>query len=139
MAYVIALVHEEDGAYGISFPDFPGCVSGGASLDEALVRGAAALNFHVEGMLEDGDPLPVVRSLQEARADPAFQEDAVGAVLAVVPLDLPGKAVRINVSIEERLLDLIDRTAKASGESRSSFLASAARDRIMRLRTAEAA
>ncbi|MGB8365566.1 MAG: type II toxin-antitoxin system HicB family antitoxin [Rhizomicrobium sp.] len=32
--YVIALIHEEDGAYGISFPDFPGCVSGGNSLDE---------------------------------------------------------------------------------------------------------
>ena len=37
---VYALIHEENGAYGISFPDFPGCVSGGRSLDEALARGA---------------------------------------------------------------------------------------------------
>ena len=75
MASVIALVHEEDGAYGISFPDFPGCVSGGKSLDEAIGRGGAALAFHVEGLLEGGHPMPCIRSVEELRKDPAFRED----------------------------------------------------------------
>ena len=127
---VYALIHEENGAYGISFPDFPGCVSGGRSLDEALARGAETLMFHVAGMIEDGDPLPVLRTLEQLRSDPAFAEDSVNAVVAVVPVELPGRAVRVNVSIDEHLLDAIDRAARSAGQSRSAFLADAARARI---------
>src|SRR4051812_35930725 len=96
MASIIALVHEESGTYGISFPDFPGCVSAGASLDEALVRGAATLDFHVRGMVEDGDPLPMMRSYADLKRDPAFRNDAAGAIVTTVPFELPGRAVRIN-------------------------------------------
>jgi predicted RNase H-like HicB family nuclease len=127
---VLALIHEEDGVYGISFPDFPGCVSGGRSLDEALSRGRETLAFHVAGMVEDGDTLPVLRSLSEIRSDPCFAEDAAGAIVAAVPVDLPGRAVRVNVSIDEGLLDAVDRAARKAGQSRSAFLAEAARARI---------
>jgi predicted RNase H-like HicB family nuclease len=48
MVAVVALVHGEPGAYSISFPDFQGCVAGGATVDEALRRGREALAFHVE-------------------------------------------------------------------------------------------
>jgi predicted RNase H-like HicB family nuclease len=127
---VYALIHQEGGAYGISFPDFPGCVSGGSSLDEALVRGTETLTFHIAGMVEDGDPLPRLRSLDELKTDPAFVEDADGAVIAVVSVELPGKAVRVNVSIDSHLLDAIDKAARAAGQSRSAYLAGAARARI---------
>lgn len=127
---VYALIHEEGGAYGISFPDFPGCVSGGATLDEALARGRETLAFHVAGMIEDGDALPSLRSLTELKRDKDFVEDSDGAVIVAVPVDLPGKAVRVNVSIDEALLEAIDRRARALGQSRSSFLAEAARAHI---------
>lgn len=129
-SFVYALIHEEKGAYGISFPDFPGCVSGGRNLDEALARGAETLLFHVAGMAEDGDPLPVLHTLDQLKSDPAFIEDSEGAVIAVVPVELPGRAVRVNVSIDEHLLDAIDRAARAAGQTRSAFLAAAARARI---------
>jgi predicted RNase H-like HicB family nuclease len=128
--HVIAVIHEEDGAYGISFPDFPGCVSGGASLDEAIRRGAETLAFHVAGMIEDGDALPVLRTLQELHDDRHFRSDAKNAVAVAVPVELPGKAVRVNISIDERLLGAIDREAQARGENRSAFLAKAAKERI---------
>jgi predicted RNase H-like HicB family nuclease len=128
--FTYALIHDEDGAYGISFPDFPGCVSGGGSLDEALARGAETLMFHIEGMVADSDPLPVPRSLEQLRSDPMFLADSEGAVVAVVPVELPGKAVRVNVSMDEHLLDAIDRAARARGQTRSAFLAEAARARI---------
>ena len=67
-ARVVAVVHEEDGNYGISFPDFPGCVSAGATLDAAVERGRATLAFHVEGMVEDGDALPRMHSFVRACA-----------------------------------------------------------------------
>lgn len=127
---VYALIHEDDGAYGISFPDFPGCVSGGDSADEAIVRGRETLAFHVAGMVEDGDPLPHLRNLTELRDDPAFRDAVRDAIIALVPIDLPGRPVRVNVSIDEGLLDRIDRAAKARGETRSGFLAAAAKARL---------
>ena len=43
---------------------------------------------------------------------------------------VPGKPVRVNISIEDRLLDAVDRTARSRGQSRSAFLAEAAREKI---------
>jgi predicted RNase H-like HicB family nuclease len=131
--HVIALVHNEDDAYGISFPDFPGVASGGASLDEAVRRGTATLGFHVAGMVEDGEGLPVLRSIEELRRDRDFRADAKGAVVVAVPVELPGKAMRINISMDERLLSAIDREAAALGETRSAFLANAARARMQKV------
>jgi predicted RNase H-like HicB family nuclease len=127
-----ALIHEEDGIFGISFPDFPGCISTARSEDEVLRRGAEALAFHVEGMIEDGDVLPTLRSLSELRADPDFLADAVDAIVAIVQFDPPGRAIRVNISMEERLLESIDRAALAAGQSRSAYLADAARQRLKR-------
>ena len=128
MAY--ALIHEEAGVSGVSFPDFPGVVTTGRSAEEAIRKGTEALSFHVAGMLEDGDALPLLRSVAELQADAEFRADVEGAVVALVPFDLPAKAVRINVSMDEHLLGAIDRAAAAAGQSRSAFLAEAARMRI---------
>ncbi|MFI0844043.1 type II toxin-antitoxin system HicB family antitoxin [Mesorhizobium sp. IMUNJ 23232] len=130
MPLAYALVHEEDGVFGISFPDFPGCISTGRTEEEVLRKGAEALTFHVAGMVEDGDPLPVPRSLAELRADAGFQDAAAGAILTLVSVDLPGRAVRLNISMDETLLDAVDRAAAAAGQSRSAFLAEAARRRL---------
>jgi len=131
MPIAYALIHHEDGVYGVSFPDYPGAVSTGTTPEEAIRKGAEVLSFHVAGMDEDGDRFPMLRSLEELQADPDFAEDAQGAVVALVPFDLPAKSVRINVSMDERLLDAVDQAAKASGQTRSAFLAEAARKRIM--------
>jgi predicted RNase H-like HicB family nuclease len=138
MAQIVwALVHEEDGpkgrVYGISFPDFPGVVSGGSSLDQAITRGRETLAFHVAGMMEDGDPVPALRSLEELRTDKEIardMRDVKRVCIVEVPVELPGRPVRVNISIEDRLLDAIDRAAQAGGQSRSAFLADAARAKI---------
>lgn len=129
-SYVVALIHAEEGSYGISFPDFPGCVSGGATADEAVARGTSTLAFHVAGMIEDGDSLPLLRSLEELRSDPSFLAEAEGAAAVLVPVELPGRSLRVNISIDERLLQAVDRAADAAGQSRSAFLAEAARHRL---------
>jgi predicted RNase H-like HicB family nuclease len=131
MVAVVALVHGAPGAYGISFPDFPGCIAGGGTVDEALRRGRDALDFHVESMIEVGEVLPKVRDIAEIRADREFADDFTDALVAVVDADLPAKAVRVNISIDERLLDRIDRAAQATGETRSGFIAAAARQRLI--------
>jgi predicted RNase H-like HicB family nuclease len=130
MLHTIAFVHEERGRFGISFADFPGCISGGDSLDEAVVRGTATLASHVEAMAGEGLPMPRLRSLGEIIADPHDRETAADAVLVAVPVELPGRAVRVNVSLDENLLKRIDASARAAGQSRSAYLATAAEEKI---------
>lgn len=130
MARVVALIHEEEGAFGASFPDFPGATTVAGDLEMLYRKAAEMLAFHVGGMAEDGDGIPALRTLDELRKDPTFREDAEGAMIALIDVELPGKAVRVNISIEEHLLKRIDRAAEAAGESRSGFLAQAAKARL---------
>ena len=124
MSTYIALIDRAgDGSYGICFPDFPGCVSAGDTFEETIRAGAEALAFHAAAMREDGDPIPASRSLDAIAA----AEDwcaAAGSVVALVPL-LPSTArtVRINVTMDERLVAEIDSVTT----NRSAFLAEAAR------------
>lgn len=130
MSYAIAVIHEERGVYGISFPDFPGCISTAKSIDEAIFKGGQALGLHVAGMVEDGEPLPILRSVAQLRADPEFEDDFENATIAAVPVELPRRAVRVNISIDEGLLERVDRAAESAGQSRSAYLVDAAKRRI---------
>jgi predicted RNase H-like HicB family nuclease len=42
----------------VSFPDFPGCITAGSTLEEAREMAQEALAFHVRGLIEDGEALP---------------------------------------------------------------------------------
>ena len=131
---VVALIHKDEGtSYGISFPDFPGCISAGGTLDQVLASGTEALNAHIALMLEDGDPIPTPRGLDELRADPEFADDFDGAMVATVPAFVPGRRTqRVNITIDGDLLEEIDRAAKTFPGGRSGFLAQAAREKIAR-------
>lgn len=84
---IVALVHRSDEAFGISFPDFPGCVAGGVSLEEAIERGRRTIAVHLEGMAKDGEHLPQLRPIAVIAVDPSFQEDVDDAI-AVVNIDI---------------------------------------------------
>jgi len=126
---VVALIHEAKGVFGASFPDFIGCTTVANSLDAIIPKAAEALAFHVEGLIEDG-PLPPVRTLAQLRKDPIFREDPAGAMIALVPYAPPARAARINITLDESLLERVDRAAEAAGETRSGYLAAAARQRL---------
>ncbi len=131
MRYVAFIHHELEVGYGISFPDFPGCVSLGNTVDEAVRHGCEALAFHFEGMVSDGDPIPSPRTIEEIKADDELAEWRLGADIVFVPLLLDrGSSKRVNISIDRGLLDAIDDEARARGMTRSAFLASAARHEI---------
>ena len=51
----IAYLHKDRGSdYGVSFPDFPGCITAGRTLDEASRMAEDALALHIQGMIEIG-------------------------------------------------------------------------------------
>ena len=85
MLYVAFIHRDKETGFGISFPDFPGCVSTGDTANEALRRGASALAFHIEGMLQDGEAIPAPRSLQAIEEDPSMTEWRKGASIGFVP------------------------------------------------------
>ena len=63
MKYLAIIKKEKDGKYSVSFPDFKGgkfgvCVSCGDTLEEAEEMAQEALQFHIDGMLKDGEELP---------------------------------------------------------------------------------
>lgn len=127
----VALIHHEDAAWGVSFPDFPGCVSAGESLDAALRGANEALALHIEGMIAEKHPVPEARTLDALRADPAFVDDFVGAdAVALVPVDLPGRVVKVTITIEDRLLTRLDAAARREGGTRSGYIAAAVRERL---------
>ena len=84
----IAFVHSNDAGHGISFPDFPGCISVGTTKEDAIRHGAEALAFHIEGLVEDGLRIPRPRSMGDIEADSDLREWRRGADLEWVSLSL---------------------------------------------------
>jgi len=124
MATYIALLRKEAKSdFGVDFPDFPGCVTGGRTLEEARIMAAEALGLHLEGMVGDGDEIPAPSTLDQVTADPA-NADAVPFLVTV--RDPQPKAVRVNVSFPPDVLEQIDEAAERESLSRSAFLAKAA-------------
>lgn len=129
MNYYIALIHKDpDSDYGVSFPDFPGCVTAGSTLEEAAAMAREALEGHVALMIEDGDAIPEPSTMDVVLSDPENRE---GTPL-MVPLTTaaPRKVVRVNITLQEDVLQEIDRSAESLGFTRSGFLAHAARKAI---------
>ncbi|MBS1183565.1 MAG: HicB family protein [Proteobacteria bacterium] len=124
MAHVVALIHEEENSsFGVSFPDFPGCVSAATNLNDAIARAAVALAAHVRNMGQNNEALPVIRTIDEIRRTLQIQE----AIIAAVRVDLPGKSVPVQLTMNEHLLAALDRAARASGLTRSDKIAEAIR------------
>ena len=79
--YYLALVHQgKDGAYGVSFPDFPGCVTAGKTLGEVKRLAKEALELHIEGMIEDGEEFPTPTETNKA-AELVIKEGALCAIM----------------------------------------------------------
>ena len=124
----IALIHKDlNSAFGVSFPDFPGCISAGDTLDEARLLAAEALALHLEGMAQDGEALPEPSSIEVVMAE-RENRDAV-AILVDAPQQA-AKSVRVNITLSADVLDEIDRYADSRGLTRSGFLARAARKEL---------
>ena len=95
MPHYIALIHKDaDSCYGVSFPDWPGVITAGDTIDQAMRQAAEVLSFAAEDW-ENHDgwkQIPRARSIDELRADPEFRDDAADAVLAAVPFRIKAEA-----------------------------------------------
>jgi predicted RNase H-like HicB family nuclease len=129
MANYIAVVHKDPKSdFGVSFPDFPGCITAGSSIDEAKDMAHDALSLHIKGMIEDGENIPTPSKLEDIMDDPDYADAA--AILIVSVSEVKPRSVRVNITVQEDILRKIDKVAKKRGMSRSSFLVHAAQNAI---------
>ncbi|MCX5684250.1 MAG: type II toxin-antitoxin system HicB family antitoxin [Planctomycetota bacterium] len=120
------VIHKDRGSdYGVTVPDLPGCFTAGSTLDEALAMAQEAIELHLEGLIEQGQAVPRPGAIEDYRDSPDYK-GGVWAIVSVSPSRLRVKARRINVSIPQRVLEAVDRFAKAENETRSGLLAKAA-------------
>jgi predicted RNase H-like HicB family nuclease len=125
MRHYIGLIHKEaESDFGVSFPDFPGIATAGTTLDDARLMAEEALAFHIEGMVSDGEAIPEPSSLEQVMTNP---ENRDGVAILVAVKTEARKAVRVNVTLPEDVLEQIDRYAEAHGFTRSGFLTQAAK------------
>lgn len=126
MKFTVVL-HTDDGRrYGATVPDLPGCFSGGDDLDQALASVQEAVDLHVEGLLEEGLPLPERRPIADHQANPDYAA-GLWAVVDVPVEKYLGPAEKINITVPRLVLQRIDDYARRHGQSRSGFLVEAAR------------
>jgi predicted RNase H-like HicB family nuclease len=117
MDYIAYLHKDRKSDIGVSFPDFPGCVTAGKSLEEARRKAEEVLALHMRGMVEDGDAIPKLSKLDDVANDPARK----GAVAFLVSAE-PDVTERINITAPRSQIREIDRRAEQAGQSRSAFI-----------------
>lgn len=128
MLYPIVIEPGDDAhAFGVVVPDIPGCFSAGDSFEQALISAREAIEFHLEGLCEDGLEIPQASNIQTHFNDPDYE----GWVWALVEVDITpflGKSQKVNVTLPDVLIKKIDDTVarQPNYKSRSGFLAQAA-------------
>src|SRR5262249_12351161 len=108
---------------GCFCPALPGRVSAGDTLQETARNAEIALQLHLAGMIEDGDQIPPASELDAIPRDHEIAE----AARILVRGELPNRLERVNITMDEGLLKVIDVAAEARGMTRSGFLAEGAR------------
>ena len=130
MEYIAYLHKDPKSDFGVSFPDFPGCITAGKTLDDARLMASEALALHVRGMLEDGETIPEPSTIDKVSKDPALEN----AIAFLVKANIE-KTVRVNITARESQIELIDRLAKQAGMTRSAYMVQAAVSRESRTTT----
>lgn len=126
MRVFYAIVNKDEGsAYGVHFPDVPGCFSASDDTESLLANASDALICHM-----DGEEVPEARDIQAIRKE--GKEDLEnGAFILAVPYVIPAaRTVRANISLDEGTLNAIDAAARNRNMTRSVFIAHSSRREI---------
>ena len=111
-----AWIDGEQGSYGVSFPDLPGIVAMGTTVDEALLHAEEALRDYVIETERDGEPITPPTSIEHV-------ETPSGYTLVSVPLiRLSGRSVRANLTLDEGVAAFIDGEARRRKMTRTAYV-----------------
>lgn len=83
MRFPVVIHKDPDSDYGVTVPDLPGCYSAGATVDEALTLAVEAIELHLDGMLQDHEPIPTPQRMETHQRNPEY----AGGFWAIVTID----------------------------------------------------
>jgi hypothetical protein len=90
-----------------------------------------AIELHLQGLAEEGQPLPRPRSIDDCQNLREYK-GGIWAIVTVLPPKRRGKVKRVNITMPRRLIDAVDAFARAENETRSGLLVKAAAAYISR-------
>jgi len=129
--HYIGILDGSGGTWGVRVPDLPGCHRGGGTAEAAIADAVSAVREWAEHRSARGAAMPTARPLPQIIRDGEMDVRA-GETGVMLPLLLDsGRPVRANLSPDAALLEAIDEAARARGLTRSAFIASAAREKII--------
>ena len=124
MHYPVAIEPGTDSqAFGVIAPDLPGCFSAGDTMEEAMVKAEEAIAAWIETALDSGQEIPKRSSVEALRKKHKEWRGWIWAVVKVDPAALDNTVERVNISLPRRVLHRLDALARATGETRSGFIA----------------
>lgn len=126
MRYPVVIHKDPDSDYGVTVPDLPGCFSAGDTVDDAANNAIEAIECHVEGLLMDGEIVPLGTAIEVHKESPDFADAFVWMFVDVDLSKLSGKSRRFNVTMPERILKQVDAFVEVRTVTRSGLLAEAA-------------
>ena len=116
MARYPALIDGEKGAYGVTFPDLPGIVAMGTTVDEALVNAEEALRDYAVEAEKDGEKIAQPSALERV-------DVPSGNALVSVPLiRITGRNVRAHMTLDEGVAAFIDGESRRRGMTRKAYV-----------------
>jgi len=118
-----AIIEKTDAGFAVFFPDVA-CGGAGDTMEEAVLDAEEGLSAHLFAMREAGVEAPKPTPLNAVKVDKDIEE--VGRLL--VRYQPPAHSVRLNITMEETLLEKVDKRAVELGTTRSGLLAEAARE-----------
>lgn len=90
----IAIVHKDaESAYGVTFPDAPGCFAASDDIDDVFAAAAEALELWAADLRDNGLAIPPARDFSIIKADPEWRESFADAVF-VMAAPPPGQDSR---------------------------------------------
>jgi predicted RNase H-like HicB family nuclease len=103
--------------FGVWFPDFPRCVAGGTSQEQAIARATEALAQSVQLLVERERALPEPTPFEKIEVP----KDCDLVAFFAIGVEPPDPSERVNVYLSKSLIARVDRRAAELGMSRSSF------------------
>ena len=110
-SYIYPAIFEKavQGHYGVSFPDLPGCISVGDTLQQAHEMAKEALGLHLWGMERDDNDIPVPASIDEIEVGKGEVIGLIEVSMLSVRTELDNRAVKKTLTIPRYLNDLAEK------------------------------
>jgi predicted RNase H-like HicB family nuclease len=131
LSHYVGILDGSGDTWGVRVPDLPGCHGAGDTAEAAIADAVSAVREWAEHRNAKGAAMPSARLLSQIIRDGELDVQAREVAVMVPLLRDSGRPVRANLSLDAALLEAIDEAARARGLTRSAFIASAAREKIM--------